>query len=97
MSDKAILRERLDAIINRCQSGELEIVLKAEGFELYKRGSAWGVRHNGKRYRLKTLGLDEAFQRKLSVQFPRRSSREQSLEDFYREVEIDLDGPEPKP
>jgi len=44
---------------------DLQVRLETEGFELYKRGQSWGVVHvaGGKRYRLKTLGLSEAFDR----------------------------------
>lgn len=40
-------------------------LINAQGFDLYQRGKSWGVVHRdtGRRHRLKTLGLLQAFQR----------------------------------
>lgn len=43
----------------------LETALGGEGFSLYRRGRSWGViaQEGGRRYRLRTLGLEPAFNR----------------------------------
>lgn len=60
-----IVRAILDGASSQWQA---EQQLQAAGFELYQRGQNWGIRDltSGRRYRLRTLGLQPSFDRLLA-------------------------------
>lgn len=67
-SQKQVVFERLRPLFtNASERAALERALAREGFELYSRGRTRGVIElsSGRKYRLKTLGLQAAFDRLL--------------------------------
>ena len=62
--DKEQVRDKLSAILQKTQTlNDLINSLRAENFELYERGQTFGFIDNstGKKYRVKTLGLENEF------------------------------------
>ena len=68
-SRKQQVFETVRAILDGASSQrQAEQRLQAAGFELYQRGQTWGIRDlaTGRRYRLRTLGLQPSFDRLLA-------------------------------
>lgn len=67
LSKKELLKQDLQDIFEKSQSmSALENSLKNKGYELYIRGSTLGVIFESKKYRLKTLGLEQEYKNTLS-------------------------------
>lgn len=91
---KERLRARLIVLFQNYGEGDLEHRMKEEGFILYRRGAFWGIEHEEKRYRFKTLKLEKEWEAARTKKRSAKSPREQDLKDFYRQIEDDLDSPE---
>lgn len=67
LSKKELLKQDLQDIFEKSQSmSALENSLKNKGYELYIRGSTLGVIFESKKYRLKTLGIEQEYKNTLS-------------------------------
>lgn len=96
---KSILRELLE----QERTISLEALLKQNGFILYQRGKNYAVSYCGQNYRIKSLGLEEAFlqstdltiDEKTAPQAPSSKRRKEleKLHKYYQQVEQDLDNP----
>jgi hypothetical protein len=86
----------------------LEKALKNEGFEIYSRGKATGIVHDGKKYRLKTLNLDKEYKtalREFEIKEARKERRSEykeaqknsSKEKAYKSHEKSKSNDTPKP
>lgn len=89
-SKRQQVHDLLSELLKQVSGQELEQMLREHGFELYKRGDSYAVIYDGRKYRLSTLKLEEAFSlAKTRQQKPRQKSTpsEDDLEDYYRQVE----------
>jgi len=106
---KEQMREHLLELLLNVPNQDVEQWLRLHGFEPYKRGQTFGVTYNGKRYRFTTLGIQEEFlkarnqepeptpvyqQAPDSKEKTQQQKWEQELEDYYREVEQEMDDPD---
>lgn len=81
-SQKTIIKERLQEIFRKAQSySGLDKSMENNGFELYKRGNNIGVTYNNKNYRLKTLGLEKAYNEMFKF-FEQKQEREKNRQSF---------------
>lgn len=82
---KEILKEDLQDIFSKSLSKTaLENSLKNSGYEIYSRGKTTGVIYEDKKYRLKTLGLDETYTKTLS-KFEKIEARQERRANFKQE------------
>lgn len=89
-SKRQQVHDLLSGLLKQVSGQELEQMLREHGFELYKRGDSYAVIYDGRKYRLSTLKLEEAFSlAKTRQQKPRQKSTpsEDDLENYYRQVE----------
>jgi hypothetical protein len=61
----------------------LKNTLNSKGYELYTRGKTTGVIYEDKKYRLKTLGLENNYKKTLS-NIQKREQRQQKRQDFKK-------------
>jgi hypothetical protein len=81
-SKKEQLREDLQQIFSKSLSKKaLENSLKSCGYELYTRGQTTGVIFEGKKYRLKTLGLENEYNKTLK-RVAKRDLRQEKRAEF---------------
>lgn len=73
-----------DTFLKANSKSYLEKHLEALGYQLYTRGKTLGISHNGKNYRLKTLGLEadyEKLQKRFNTKEDREVKREKSKDE----------------
>ena len=79
------VKEDLQTIFEKSLSKQaLEKALKAKGYELYTRGNTTGVIHEGKKYRLKTLELERAYNKAIQ-KAKKRDLRQEKRHEFKQE------------
>lgn len=90
------IKEELERTFSNATSKTyLEKHLHSLGYEIYTRGQTQGIKCNGKKYRLKTLGLELEYKQLLTKlertqqrEMKREHAKEQKIKDprFYRDV-----------
>jgi predicted ribosome-associated RNA-binding protein Tma20 len=82
---KEILKDDLQSIFDKSLSQKaLENSLQKKGYEIYQRGKTIGVIYEDKKYRLKTLGLEESYNRTLKKS-EKREARQEKRANFKDE------------
>ena len=75
-SIKEVLKESVrDSFLKAQSQSSLEKSLNSKGHKLYTRGNTVGITHKNKKYRLKTLGLENEY-KQLFKKFEHRKERE---------------------
>lgn len=84
-SQKEFVRENLQDIFSKATTKEyLKKAMESRGFELYTRGKTLGVTLEGKKYRLKTLGLEKEYDKTLK-NIKQAEAKREKRRDFKQE------------
>jgi len=83
-SKKDYVKESLETIFSNVASKTyLENALKSRGLEIYQRGKTTGVIYECKKYRLKTIGLEDSYKKYL-IQIEKNESRKNKRQEFKK-------------
>lgn len=82
---KEWINEQLKEIFDKSLSNDaMEKSLKAKGFKIYTRKTTSGVTFENKKYRFKTLGLEQTYKQTLA-RFEKREQRQEKRQEFKQQ------------